>query len=65
MIAPRRARASLSQRAADCEFVSSVNPYIGANIGGIFGRGDAHFNDFEVGSNERSGFTDAFSISDI
>src|SRR5262245_58964906 len=30
--------------------------YIGANIGGIFGRGDAHFNDFEVGSNERSGF---------
>jgi outer membrane immunogenic protein len=31
--------------------------YIGANIGGIFGRGDAHFNDFEVGSNERSGFT--------
>ena len=31
--------------------------YIGANIGGIFGRGDAHFNGFEVGSNERSGFT--------
>jgi outer membrane immunogenic protein len=31
--------------------------YIGANIGGIFGRGDAHFNAFEIGSNERSGFT--------
>jgi outer membrane immunogenic protein len=31
--------------------------YIGANIGGIFGRGDAHFDDFEIGSNERSGFT--------
>src|SRR5262245_43216181 len=31
--------------------------YIGANIGGIFGRGDANFNGFEVGSNERSGFT--------
>src|SRR5215510_5061328 len=31
--------------------------YIGANIGGIFGRGDAHFNGFEIGSNERSGFT--------
>src|SRR5262245_25592754 len=31
--------------------------YIGANIGGIVGRGDAHFNGFEVGSNERSGFT--------
>src|SRR5262245_5317329 len=30
--------------------------YIGANIGGIFGRGDAHFNGFEVGSNERSAF---------
>src|SRR5262245_36374361 len=30
--------------------------YIGANIGGICGRGDAHFNTFEVGSNERSGF---------
>src|SRR5262245_41907970 len=27
--------------------------YIGANIGGIFGRGDAHFRNFEVGSNER------------
>jgi outer membrane immunogenic protein len=31
--------------------------YIGANVGGIFGRGDAHFADFEIGSNERSGFT--------
>ena len=31
--------------------------YIGANVGGIFGRGDAHFNGFEIGSNERSGFT--------
>jgi outer membrane immunogenic protein len=31
--------------------------YIGGNVGGIFGRGDAHFNTFEVGSNERSGFT--------
>jgi outer membrane immunogenic protein len=29
--------------------------YIGANVGGIFGRGDANFNEFEVGSN-RSGF---------
>jgi outer membrane immunogenic protein len=31
--------------------------YIGANVGGIFGQGDAHFNTFEIGSNERSGFT--------
>jgi len=31
--------------------------YIGANIGGIFGRFDANFNDFEAGSNRRSGFT--------
>jgi outer membrane immunogenic protein len=31
--------------------------YIGGNVGGIFGRGDAHFSNFEVGSNERSGFT--------
>jgi outer membrane immunogenic protein len=31
--------------------------YIGGNVGGIFGRGDAHFNTFEIGSNERSGFT--------
>src|SRR5215475_3629319 len=31
--------------------------YIGANIGGIFGRSDAHFNDFEAGSNNRSAFT--------
>jgi outer membrane immunogenic protein len=31
--------------------------YIGANVGGIFGRGDAHFSDFEIGSNDRSGFT--------
>src|SRR5262245_39066611 len=30
--------------------------YIGGNVGGIFGSGDAHFNNFEVGSNERSGF---------
>jgi outer membrane immunogenic protein len=31
--------------------------YIGANIGGIFGRGDAHFDNFEIGSNTRSAFT--------
>jgi outer membrane immunogenic protein len=31
--------------------------YIGANVGGIFGQGDAHFNTFEISSNERSGFT--------
>jgi outer membrane immunogenic protein len=31
--------------------------YIGANVGGIFGRGDAHFDTFEIGSNDRSGFT--------
>jgi len=31
--------------------------YIGGNVGGIFGRGDAHFNNFEIGSNDRSAFT--------
>src|SRR5262245_34783688 len=31
--------------------------YIGGNVGGIVGRGDANFNNFEIGSNTRSAFT--------
>src|SRR4029453_8435334 len=34
--------------------------YIGANVGGIFGQGDAHFNifkTFEISSKQRSGFS--------